>query len=220
MDVDAIQPGRDFRHAIDESIHKCSVLLAIVGHRWLESRNALGVRRLDEEDDLVRIEIASALRRNIPVIPVLVRGARMPRAEELPEDLRELAYRNAVELTHARWKSDVQVLIRALRPYLEYPEGANSLRGEAHDEHEIPSAVGIEQKPVGEAKPVVNFSEEERAVIERVGRELARYIGPVADIVVRRAAKRCGSLADLAEMVAPEIEVREDRARFLALCRR
>ena len=118
MDVNAIQPGRDFRKAIDESIHKCSVLLAVVGRDWLESKNASGQRRLEEETDFVRLEIASALRRDIPVVPVLVRGARMPSADQLPADLRELAYRNAVELTHARWKSDVRVLIQALRPYM------------------------------------------------------------------------------------------------------
>ena len=69
--------------------------------------------------DFVRLETASALKRDIPVVPVLVHGARMPRAEQLPEDLAELAYRNGVELTHARWDSDVQVLIKALSPYVE-----------------------------------------------------------------------------------------------------
>jgi hypothetical protein len=108
MDVNAIRPGLDFRKTIDDSIHECSVLLAIVGREWLESKDTLGRRRLDDETDFVRLEIASALRRDIPVVPVLVRGARMPRADQLPADLQELAYRNAVELTHARWKSDVQ----------------------------------------------------------------------------------------------------------------
>src|SRR5258705_6923889 len=69
--------------------------------------------------NFVRCETASALKRDIPVVPVLVHGARMPRAEQLPEDLAELAYRNGVELTHARWDSDVQVLIKALSPYVE-----------------------------------------------------------------------------------------------------
>src|ERR1700722_7800497 len=118
MDVNAIQPGRDFRKAIDESILKCSVLLAVVGRDWLESKNPSGQRRLDDESDFVRLEIVSALQRDIPVVPVLVRGARMPSADQLPADLSELAYRNAVELTHARWKSDVRVLIQALRPYM------------------------------------------------------------------------------------------------------
>ena len=61
MDVNAIQPGRDFRKAIDDSIHECSVLLAIVGRDWLESKDASGSRRLDDETDFVRLEIASLL---------------------------------------------------------------------------------------------------------------------------------------------------------------
>src|ERR1700735_4638164 len=66
MDVDAIQPGRDFRKAIEESIHSCSVLLAVIGQQWLESADEFGKRRLDDEGDYLRLEIASALRRDIP----------------------------------------------------------------------------------------------------------------------------------------------------------
>ena len=125
MDVAAIEPGRDFRKAIDQSVESCTVLLAMIGLEWLEAKDASGGRRLDERNDFVRIELASALRRDIPVVPVLVRGAKMPRADQLPHDLKELAYRNAVELTHARWKSDVQVLVQALRPFMDpsYPGG-------------------------------------------------------------------------------------------------
>ena len=65
MDVNAIQPGRDFRKAIDESIHKCSVLLAIVGLGWLESKDGSGQKRLEDANDFVRLEIASALERDI-----------------------------------------------------------------------------------------------------------------------------------------------------------
>ena len=59
----------------------------------------------------MRLETASVLRRDIPVVPVLVQDAAMPRAEELPDDLRELAFRNSVELSHARLESDVQLLV-------------------------------------------------------------------------------------------------------------
>jgi hypothetical protein len=212
MDVNAIQPGRDFRKAIDESILKCSVLLAIVGRDWLESKNASGQRRLDDENDFVRLEIASALQRDIPVVPVLVRGARMPTADQLPADLRELAYRNAVELTHARWKSDVRVLIQALRPYMggsgEEPSSS------------VPLAEGLVQKPVVAAEPAAASTGIETAVLERVGRELAGYIGPIAEIVVKRAARRCASVTDLCVLVAQEIDSTADRAKFLASCRR
>jgi hypothetical protein len=202
MDVNAIQPGRDFRKAIDESIHKCSVLLAIVGLGWLESRDGAGHKRLDDENDFVRLEIASALQRDIPVVPVLVRGARMPRAEQLPDDLKELAFRNAVELTHARWKSDVQVLVDALKPYLEpYLGPFNSL-------------------PVVETKPAVTVPSIDRSVLDRISRELAVHIGPIAEVVVKRAAKRCSTVTDLCGVVAQEIEGTPAQARFLASCMR
>jgi hypothetical protein len=203
MDVDAIQPGRDFRKAIDESIHKCSVLLAIVGPGWLESKDASGQKRLEDSHDFVRLEIASALQLDIPVIPVLVRGAKMPRAEQLSPDLRELAYRNAVELTHARWKSDLQILIRALKPYLDQGDSSSAApaAGPAHASAAAATAM-------------------EKGVLERVSRELAAFIGPIAEVVVRRAAKHCTSLEELCSMVAQEIDLSGDRAKFLASCRR
>jgi beta-lactam-binding protein with PASTA domain len=129
LDVAAIEVGRDFRKAIDESVATCAVLLAIIGKDWVDAKDHRGQRRLDDPGDFVRLETASALRRDIPVVPVLVRGAKMPRPEELPDDLKELAYRNGVELTHARWRSDLDVLLKALRPYVEGPKSAE---GEAN----------------------------------------------------------------------------------------
>jgi TIR domain len=124
MDVAGIEPGRDFRRVIDQQVASCGVLLAIIGKDWLTVADEKGQRRLDDPIDFVRIETATALKRDIPVVPVLVHGARIPRPEQLPEDLKELAYRNSIELTHARWESDVQVLIKALLPYVDAaPEG-------------------------------------------------------------------------------------------------
>jgi hypothetical protein len=119
MDVAAIQPGRDFRRAIEEHVTSCGVLLALIGKNWLTATNDSGTRRLDDPTDFVRLETASALKRDIPVVPVLVHGASMPRAQDLPDDLKELSFRNGVELTHARWESDVQVLAKALQPYVQ-----------------------------------------------------------------------------------------------------
>ena len=116
MDVATIEPGVDFRRAIEKHTAMCGALLALIGRNWLSAKGDNGQRRLDDPNDYVRLETAAALRRDIPVIPVLVRDATMVRAEDLPDDLKELAFRNGVELTHARWESDVQVLIRALRP--------------------------------------------------------------------------------------------------------
>jgi len=119
MDVAGIEPGRDFRRVIDEHVASCGMLLAMIGKTWIDATDESGRRRLEDPMDFVRLETASALKRDIPVVPVLVHGARMPRAEQLPKDLAELAFRNGVELTHARWDSDVQVLVKALSPHVE-----------------------------------------------------------------------------------------------------
>jgi TIR domain len=115
MDVAGIEPGRDFRKVIDTKVAGCSVLLCLIGRHWLGVKDAKGRSRLDDPADFVRLETGSALRRDISVVPVLVHGASMPTQDDLPADLKELAFRNAVELTHARWDSDMQVLITALR---------------------------------------------------------------------------------------------------------
>ena len=118
MDVAGINPGIDFRKAIDDNVATCGVLLAMIGPQWATIGNSAGQRRLDDENDFVRLEVASALKRDIPVIPVLVHDAKMPRPDDLPENLKNLAFRNSVELTHARWNSDVQLLTKALAQYV------------------------------------------------------------------------------------------------------
>jgi hypothetical protein len=118
MDVDGIAPGLDFRKAIDDNVAGCGVLLAVIGPAWAAAADSSGNIRLENAGDFVRLEIGSALRRQIPVIPVLVHGAKMPGLEQLPDDLKDLRYRNSVELTHARWNSDVELLIKALKNYV------------------------------------------------------------------------------------------------------
>lgn len=118
MDVSGIEPGADFRKAIDSNVSGCGVLLAVIGPMWGTVTATDGSRRLDNPDDYVRLEIATALSRGIPVIPVLVHEAHMPALELLPDNLKDLRYRNSVELTHARWNSDVTLLIAALKSYV------------------------------------------------------------------------------------------------------
>jgi hypothetical protein len=114
MDVDSIALGQDFRHVLHERLESCDLLLALIGPGWLDARDSAGNRRLENATDLVRQEIAAALKRNIPVTPVLVQGAQMPQAERLPEDIRELVYRNGFELAHSTWESDVREMTRRL----------------------------------------------------------------------------------------------------------
>jgi hypothetical protein len=115
-DTDNIPPGADFLKFIKRELESCSVLLAIIGRDWLTVQDPrLGHRRLDNPEDFLRVEVASALKNErVRVIPVLVERASMPAAEDLPPDLAELRYRNAIELSDARWESDVQLLIEAV----------------------------------------------------------------------------------------------------------
>ena len=115
IDVDNIPAGEDFVRALESQVAQCDALLAVIGNGWLDAMDERGSRRLDDPNDFVRIEIESALRQGKRVIPVLVHEARMPRPDELPEAIRPLATRNAVRLTHERFRADVQGLIKALQ---------------------------------------------------------------------------------------------------------
>ena len=220
MDVAGIEAGRDFRKAIEESVANCGVLLVIIGPSWLAAKNEAGVRRLDDPADFVREEVAAALRRDIPVIPVLVRGAEMPRVEQLPETLTDLAYRNCVELTHARWRSDVQLLIEPLRRLIGISGEIKprSASGEAIvADHAPPSSQELTSSPKADS-PNAEQSTASRfdaATLQRIRRELALHIGPIAELVVARATPLCHSTEDLFLKVAEEIESPKEREDFL-----
>jgi cytochrome c-type biogenesis protein CcmH/NrfG len=113
MDISGIDSGENFVEAIDRAIRSCDALVAVIGDEWLTCTVG-NMRRLDSPDDFVRTEIATALERGIPVVPVLVEQTSMPSAASLPEPLKPLATRNAHELTDARWSYDVERLIAAL----------------------------------------------------------------------------------------------------------
>ena len=113
-DVEAIEAGVDFVEAINSAVSQCAVLLAIIGPNWLRLTDSQGRRRLDDPNDFVRLEIAAALQRNIRLVPVLVGGAVMPKAEDLPPGLETLARRQAHELSDGRWDFDVGQLVETL----------------------------------------------------------------------------------------------------------
>lgn len=115
MDVDAIPPGADFVQLLEEAVSACEVFITVIGPLWLSAADETDQRRIDQWNDYVRIEIASALKQNKFVIPVLVGSARMPSPADLPEDIAALARRNAVEISHQRFNYDVQRLISAIK---------------------------------------------------------------------------------------------------------
>jgi hypothetical protein len=115
QDVTAVGPGEDFTAAIHRALGAADATLAVIGPSWLTVAGPDGHRRLDEPDDYVRAELSAALARDAPVIPVLVGGAVMPTAVDLPEDLESLAQRQAVALRDTTWRQDVDGLVQALR---------------------------------------------------------------------------------------------------------
>jgi formylglycine-generating enzyme required for sulfatase activity len=116
MDVDSIAPGANFRKILKDWVDQCEVLLALVGPGWIDARDPkTEMRRLDSKSDFVRIEIGEALARGIPVVPVILDGAPMPDVDLLPDDLKELADRQAVFVEFRTFDADVERLIRKLK---------------------------------------------------------------------------------------------------------
>jgi hypothetical protein len=111
MDIDTIEPGIDFADTIQQAVSACDILLVLIGPAWLRSTDASGHWRLDDPEDFVRLEIATALERNIRIIPVLVEETKMPDAEDLPEPLKRLTRRNALQISNTRWSYDIERLV-------------------------------------------------------------------------------------------------------------
>ena len=129
MDVDSIPLGVNFSKVLVEEVAKCDVLLAVIGPGWLDAHDEKGHRRLDNPDDFVRIEIGTALKRGIPVIPILLEGTRVPKADQLPDDLKELALRNGLDVRHASFSDDMERLIRGLKGAQAQQEHVSCARG-------------------------------------------------------------------------------------------
>ena len=171
VDVDSVAPGEDFVRKIDTTIRASDIFLAVIGANWLNATTAQGQRRIDLPGDFIRLEVSIALAAGVRVIPVLVDGASMPRAEDLPEDIRQLVRHNAVFINHTTFARDVRELIDQLKlpgsavgrkgmtalamplgagalvlamlVFAAWPKGASSLAG-------VSSSVSlVEQKPVG-----------------------------------------------------------------------
>ncbi len=116
QDISSIAPGADFIEALHQALADCAVVLVVIGPKWLAATDRQGRRRLDDPEDWVRQEIVEALGRpDLRVFPLLVDGAEMPPAAELPEAIRPLARRQAHELTLRHWAKDIAVLVETLQ---------------------------------------------------------------------------------------------------------
>ena len=170
MDVEGhIKGGDDFVDVLKGQVAQCDLLLAIIGPRWLEVADKAGRRRLDDPQDWVRVEIVGAFQTSKRVIPVLVGGATMPRAEDLPVDLSPLARRQAIRITQERFKADVQGLVSHVRLVLEEAERDRRARSKA--ERAEAERVQAELKlGLAEAAAVARASEPDVTLRRRAGR--------------------------------------------------
>jgi hypothetical protein len=113
-DVDHLRPGDDFVESLARAVGSCDAFILVIGRDWLDARDERGARRLEDPQDFIRIELETAIRRKVLLLPVLVEGAKMMDASELPEPLRPLARRQAIELSEHRWDFDVHELLQRL----------------------------------------------------------------------------------------------------------
>jgi hypothetical protein len=117
MDI-TMEPGVDFAATIQAAVGSCGALVALIGEEWLTVVDAQGHRRIDDPADVHRMELQAALDRGVRLIPALVQDAEMPTAAQLPEALRPLVGRQAVELSDQRWDYDVGRLVSVLERVL------------------------------------------------------------------------------------------------------
>src|SRR3954463_2173651 len=120
LDVDAINPGTDFVQVLHTSLQDTAAVLIVIGPRWSSLTGIDGTRRLDQPSDFVRLEVEAALGRTIPVVPVLVQGARMVSAQDLPPSLAALATRQAVTIDNDEFHDDANRLCDRLAPMIGF----------------------------------------------------------------------------------------------------
>ncbi len=141
-DVDSIPAGADFRAELNRAVDSSDVLLVMIGPKWLADVDERGRPRLFDPDDFVRIEAEHALmRKEMLVIPVLAQNATMPASQDLPESLRELAYRNAANLRDdPDFRRDASKIIERIQEYF------------ARESASIPAEMASPTQPVNTVK--------------------------------------------------------------------
>jgi len=177
-DVNSIQLGDDFAEMISAAVGNCNVLLALIGDRWLTITGEDGQhRRLDDPRDFVRLEIETALMRDIRVIPVLIKGARMPHAAEMPPSLANLEHRQGLELSASRFDNDTEQLITTLNRILTKEQARKAVAARPADD-----ASSLVKRPSGTLRAPFELAPDEKQLIT-VRKHLAMLIGPMTIVL-------------------------------------
>jgi hypothetical protein len=146
-DINSFEAAQDYRELIKENLSSCAAFITIIGEQWLTLTNPkTGQRRLDEPDDPLKSEIEIALAENIRIVPVLLEGANMPDADDLPEEIKKLAFINAIQISELRWEDDINRLIKLLEQILSQYEDKS---GEAETQPRRPKPEISYSKVIG-----------------------------------------------------------------------
>ncbi len=121
IDVNSIRPGQNFQSVLNNDLKQCKIMLVVIGPHWLELLRPSGPAGSEPSDDYVRMEIASALEHSLPIFPVLVDGATMPDPKDLPDDLKQLSFRQAFSVRHDSFSRDMWELEQEFRRHLPAP---------------------------------------------------------------------------------------------------
>jgi hypothetical protein len=216
IDVATIEPGVDFAGEIFRAVAACKVPLAIIGPNWLTAADERGGRRLDDPDDIVRLEVEAALARAVRVIPILFEGAVMPTRQDLPHSLAGLARRNAILIRHDSFSYDAGRLATAIEPVMapapipaavasgpDLSVRASRTRRRAHPGHAAtPRARGSQRPDSGNAlgEVVSKGAEPARNDLARAGRLLTEA-ERIANSITYASAK-ASALRDVAKALA------------------
>jgi hypothetical protein len=205
MDVEAIRLGYDFRSEIDQTIKACSIVIVMIGDKWLAQVD--GKRRIDDENDRVRIEIEAALRREIPIIPVLTRGAAHPTKAMLPASLQDLAYRHGTSIRHEHFRGDVDSLINQMDKLLVCHESTTSQPAETNE-----PAMPVKLTQTTKSRPSIPSiasssamaSSKERkgkllVVVIAIGATVVSLLAITGTLMMRHASVSLSGLSKLAE---------------------
>jgi hypothetical protein len=201
MDVDSLLPGVDFYDHIQEVLNGCSILLAIIGPRWLGEREGRNSRIYDP-DDWVRIEVETALQRRIPVVPVLVEGATLPQRDQLPETLQALLRRQVAPVGRGpEFRFHVDRLIRSLDsllPKRPTSDRKNPSTVTGQNKKHVASDVASEVTRIRGLKPQnVSWKQLRRGSESLTGRNDYASLPPRKRAQDRALAKRIANNADL-----------------------
>jgi len=215
MDVDSIQVGTDFTQVVEEAIAGCDAVVAVLGPSWLSATDSKGRRRLDNPDDLVRLELEIALERNARILPVLVQGADMPASDELPPSLSRLVRRHAFDLADRRWRSDILDLISALEGLARQQQAVTEekAREEAHEQARLEAEAENQARLQAEAQ--AGAEAEARLEAEAAeGREQARLEAEAQDQAPLEAAEaETGRQAEVRRDAGTRLEATPEEAR-------